>query len=293
MRKIRKAVFPVAGYGTRMLPATKAIPKEMITLVDKPLIQYAVEEAVNSGIEQIIFVSGRSKKPLEDHFDYNTELNQILKNSGKDKIYEDMKRISEMADVVYVRQKQMLGLGHAILCAKDIVGDEPFAVFLPDDILFAKEKPVMAQLIEQYEKVGSSVVSLMRVPTAQTSKYGIVVVGSSADSRFHKLVDMVEKPKENPPSNLAIVGRYVLSPDVMENLKSTKPDKGGEIQLTSALQKAAQSNSVYGYEFEGRRFDCGDKIGLLEATMHFAATNPELAGEYKRIVQEVNKEFGV
>ncbi|MDR2883481.1 MAG: UTP--glucose-1-phosphate uridylyltransferase GalU [Deferribacteraceae bacterium] len=281
--KIKKAVFPVAGYGTRLLPATKAIPKEMLTLIDKPLIQYAVEEAIDSGIEQIIFITGRTKKALEDHFDINFELNKILWESGRTKLYEDMKRISEMVDVIYVRQKEQLGLGHAIACAKDIIRDEPFAVILPDDIILSKE-PVMAQLIRQYERVNGSVISLMPIEDYAAHKYGIVEVDSRLDDRLYKLSNMVEKPKDTPPSNLAIIGRYILTPDILPVLEELRPARGGEIQLTDALRALAKAGSVYGYEFEGQRFDCGDRVGLLEATINFAANNDELRPHLKEII---------
>ncbi len=284
--KIKKAVFPVAGYGTRMLPATKAIPKEMITLIDKPLIQYAVEEAIDSGIEQIIFVTGRTKKALEDHFDINVELNKILWESGRTKLYEDMKRISEMVDVIYVRQKEQLGLGHAILCAKEIVKNEPFAVILPDDIILSKE-PATAQLIRQYERVNGNVVSLMPINAQYAHRYGIVNIDSRLDDRLYKLSDMVEKPKDTPMSELAIIGRYILTPDIIGILEKTRPESGHEIQLTDALRTSAKKGQVFGYEFEGERFDCGDRIGLLEATLSFAANNPELAPELKRIVNDM------
>jgi UTP--glucose-1-phosphate uridylyltransferase len=281
--KIRTAVFPVAGFGTRMLPATKAIPKEMITLVDKPLIQYAVEEAIDSGIEQIVFVTGRTKRSLEDHFDNNIELNKILWESGRTKLYEDMKRISEMVDVIYVRQKEQLGLGHAILCAKEIIKNEPFAVILPDDIILAKE-PVTAQLIRQHERTGGNVVSLMKVEECYAYKYGIVQVESRLDDKLFKLSDMIEKPKDTPPSELAIIGRYILMPEVLEALKTIKPERLNEIQLTDAIRSEAKRGNVYGYEFTGQRFDCGDKVGLLEATINIAANSPDLAGELKKII---------
>lgn len=284
--KIRKAVFPVAGFGTRMLPATKAIPKEMITLIDKPLIQYAVEEAVNSGIEQMIFITGRTKKALEDHFDINIELGLELEKSGKLALLEDMRRISEMVDVTYVRQKKMLGLGNAILCARDIVRDEPFAVILPDDIILS-EKPVTAQLIDEYAKVKKPVVSLMRVKPEDSYKYGIVEVKETVDDRFYRLGSMVEKPRENPPSDLAIIGRYIITPEVMDALENVTPGVGGEIQLTDALKHVAKYNDVYGYSFTGKRFDCGTKAGLLEATVNFAAANPELREELKSIVADL------
>ena len=214
---IRTAVFPVAGFGTRMLPATKAIPKEMITLIDKPLIQYAVEEVIDAGIERIIFITGRTKKALEDHFDVNVELNSQLELSGKKDILKDMKRISEMVDIIYVRQKYMLGLGNAIMCVKDIVKDEPFAVILPDDIILS-EIPVTKQLMECYDKVERPVISLMPVEKGETSKYGIVEIKENITDRFSRLKDMVEKPEKNPPSNMAIIGRYFLSTDVISGL---------------------------------------------------------------------------
>lgn len=286
--KIKKAVFPVAGYGTRMLPATKAIPKEMLTLVDKPLIQYAVEEAIDAGIEQIIFVTGRTKKSLEDHFDINVELNKILWESGKTKLYEDMKRISEMVDVIYVRQKEQLGLGHAILCAKEIIKNEPFAVILPDDIIQSKV-PVTGQLIRQYERVNGNIVALMPIKEEQAFRYGIVNIESRLDDRLVKLSTMVEKPKDTPPSNMAIIGRYILMPEIIDILETLRPERyGEEIQLTDALRQAAKTGSVYGYEFEGKRFDCGDKVGLLEATLNFAAKSNELRPELKRIISNLD-----
>lgn len=283
MATIKKAVFPVAGFGTRMLPATKAIPKEMITLIDKPLIQYAVEEAIDSGIEQIIFITGRTKKSLEDHFDINVELNTLLEKSGKYELLRDMKRISEMVDIIFVRQKEMLGLGNAILCAKDIVRDEPFAIILPDDIILY-EKPVIAQLIDQYNKVNKPVVALMKVDDDQTHKYGIVKVKENIDGRLIRLGDMVEKPVANAPSNLAIIGRYIITPEVMEVLEQVTPGAGGEIQLTDALKHVALYNDVYGYDFIGRRFDCGTKTGLIEATLNFAIANPALRDEVTKII---------
>lgn len=283
---IKKAVFPVAGFGTRMLPATKAIPKEMITLIDKPLIQYAVEEAIDSGIEQIIFITGRTKKSLEDHFDINVELNGLLEKSGKIELLNHMKRISEMVDIIYVRQKEMLGLGNAILCAKDIVRDEPFAVILPDDIILYK-KPVVAQLVEQYDKTGKPVVALMHVDKNEAYRYGIVKVKEKIDERLMRLGDMVEKPAGDAPSDLAIIGRYIITPDVMSSLMKVLPGSGGEIQLTDALKHIATYNDVYGYEFEGKRFDCGTKTGLIEATLNFAAACEPMRGTLKRIISDL------
>lgn len=284
---IKTAVFPVAGFGTRMLPATKAIPKEMITLIDKPLIQYAVEEAIDAGIERIIFITGRTKKALEDHFDINVELNQQLELAGKTDILKDMKRISEMVDIIYVRQKYMLGLGNAIMCVKDIVQNEPFAVILPDDIILSKT-PVTKQLIECYNKVERPVVSLMPVAKNETSKYGIVEIKEHVDTRLSRLKDMVEKPASNPPSNMAIIGRYILTSEVLSALSKIDKGAGGELQLTDALKYTAKYYDVYGYEFEGKRFDCGTKQGLLEATINFAYADNLLAETLKDTVASLN-----
>ena len=284
---IRTAVFPVAGFGTRMLPATKAIPKEMITLIVKPLIQYAVEEVIDAGIERIIFITGRTKKALEDHFDVNVELNSQLELSGKKDILKDMKRISEMVDIIYVRQKYMLGLGNAIMCVKDIVKDEPFAVILPDDIILS-EIPVTKQLMECYDKVERPVISLMPVEKGETSKYGIVEIKENITDRFSRLKDMVEKPEKNPPSNMAIIGRYILTPEVISALSKIEKGAGGELQLTDALKYTATYHDVYGYEFEGKRFDCGTKEGLLEATVNFAASNEKLKSVLKDAVSALN-----
>ena len=285
--KIKTAVFPVAGFGTRMLPATKAIPKEMITLIDKPLIQYAVEEAIDAGIERIIFITGRTKKALEDHFDVNVELNNQLEASGKIDILKDMKRISEMVDIIYVRQKYMLGLGNAIMCVKDIVRDEPFAVILPDDIILSKT-PVTKQLMECYDKVERPIISLMPVAKNETSKYGIVEIKEKITDRFSRLKDMVEKPASNPPSNMAIIGRYILTPEVVGALSKIEKGVCGELQLTDALRYTATYHDVYGYEFEGKRFDCGTKTGLLEATINFAADNEKLNVVLKETISSLN-----
>lgn len=273
--KVRTAVFPVAGMGTRLLPATKSIPKEMVTLIDKPLIQYAVEEVIAAGIDRIIFVSSRSKRALEDHFDRSPELELTLKEAKKMAILEEVDRISELCDITYVRQKTPHGLGHAVLCAREVVGREPFAVILPDDIIMSKV-PATAQLVEQFNKTGKSVVSLMEVPDADTSKYGIVVPGDKLDDRLMKLEGMVEKPKNNPPSNMAIIGRYILTPDVMDALENTSRGEGGEIQLTDAILQVAHNQGVYGYRFEGKRFDCGNKFGLFEASVNFALERSDM-----------------
>lgn len=273
--RVRTAVFPVAGLGTRLLPATKSIPKEMVTLIDKPLIQYAVEEVIAAGIERVIFVSARSKRALEDHFDNSPELEYQLEAGGKMKVLEEMKRISEMCDITYVRQKNPNGLGHAVLCAKEAVGNEPFAVILPDDIIMSKV-PVTAQLVEQFNRTRKSVISLMQVPDEDTSKYGIVVPGERVDDRLMRLEGMVEKPKKNPPSNLAIIGRYILTSEVMDALQVIPRGAGGEIQLTDAILEVAKSSRVYGYHFEGKRFDCGNKFGLFEAAVNFALDRDDM-----------------
>jgi len=284
--RLKRAVFPVAGFGTRMLPATKAIPKEMITLIDKPLIQYAVEEAIDSGIEQIIFVTGRTKKALEDHFDINIELNNELAKSGNQKMLAEMKKISEMINLVYVRQKEMLGLGNAILCVKDIVKDDPFVVILPDDIILSKQ-PVVSQLIEKFEQYNSPIISTMNVDTAHTNKYGIIKVKESIDDRLSLLDSLVEKPKSNPPSNEAIIGRYVLTSEVMTALEEISTGANSELQLTDALNHVAKHSNVYGYKFEGKRFDCGTCSGLLEATINFANSRADLQSDLKRIIMNL------
>lgn len=284
MKKVRKAVIPVAGFGTRMLPASKAIPKEMITLIDKPLIQYAVEEAVNAGIETIIFVTSKHKKSIEDHFDRNFDLEEALKKGGKEKELEKIIELSNCCEIVTVRQKEQRGLGDAVYCAKNIVGDEPFAVILPDDVMLSKE-PVIGQLIENYEKVGGSVIALQEVLPEDASKYGIVSVKDKVEDRLFLLDDMVEKPKENPPSNYAIIGRYVLDPKLMTNIGETEPGALGEIQLTDAIKKEALLGNVYGYLFKGERFDCGNVKGYLEAIINFALERDDLKDYFVEIIK--------
>lgn len=288
--KVRTAVFPVAGLGTRLLPATKAMPKEMVTLIDRPLIQYAVQEVIDAGIERVVFVSARSKRALEDHFDRTPELEYQLEDSGKLEVLEDMRRLSFMCDITYVRQKEPLGLGHAVLCAKDVVGKEPFAVILPDDIIMSK-KPVTAQLIDNYNKTGRSVVSLMEVPDEDTSKYGIVKLGGEEDKGLYKLDGMVEKPKSNPPSNMAIIGRYILTPEIMESLERTQAGAGGEIQLTDAILEVAKAQGVYGYLFEGERFDCGNMHGLFEAVVHFALERDDMREHAINVLKGAVKKY--
>jgi len=279
---IRKAVFPAAGLGTRFLPATKAQPKEMLPLVDKPLIQYVVEEAVASGILHIVIVTGRGKNAIEDHFDVSYELEKTLERRGKTQLLEGVRAISDMIDVCYVRQKEALGLGHAILQARHIIGDEPFAVFLGDDIIDSRV-PCMRQMIDAYERCqGGALVAIQEVERRDVSSYGIARVNRS-DGRFHYVDEVVEKPPvDRAPSNLAIIGRYVLPPAIFGILEKTAPDANGEIQLTNGLKQLLGTPGVYGYQFEGKRFDAGDKLGFLKATVEFALKNPEFGEEFRK-----------
>jgi UTP--glucose-1-phosphate uridylyltransferase len=283
--QVKKAVFPVAGLGTRFLPATKASPKEMLPLIDKPLVQYVVEEAVASGIEQILFVTGRGKRSLEDHFDLSIELEAHLYDKGKDVELSQVRDISEMVDIFYVRQKQALGLGHAILCAKDFINNEPFAVLLGDDIIDA-ETPCLAQLIEVYRKYQGPVVALEQVPMENISSYGCVKATNISD-RVYEVTDMVEKPKrEDAPSDLAIIGRYVLTPDIFPILEKQTPGKGGEIQLTDALLHLSKEKAIYGCRFSGIRHDCGDKLGFLKATVDMALKRDEFSLEFEAFLRQ-------
>lgn len=286
--RVKKAVFPVAGLGTRFLPATKASPKEMLPLIDKPLVQYVVEEAVASGIEQILFVTGRGKRALEDHFDIAFELESLLSDKGKEAELSQVREIAEMVDIFYVRQKQALGLGHAILCAKDFVGNEPFAVLLGDDIIDA-EKPCLLQLLEVYNKYRGSVLALEQVPRQNISAYGCVKANRITE-RIFEVTDMVEKPKpEVAPSDLAIIGRYVLSPEIFPILATQAPGKGGEIQLTDAILSLSSSQAIYGCQFTGIRHDCGDKLGFLKATVDMALKREEFNGEFRKyLLQRLN-----
>ena len=284
MTIVRKAVFPAAGLGTRFLPATKAQPKEMLPLVDKPTIQYAVEEAVASGISQIIIVTGRGKRAIEDHFDAAFELEYYLSDRKKFDELAQIKTISEMAEVSYVRQKEPLGLGHAILCARALVGDEPFAVFLGDDIIGPPGTglpPCMKQLLDVYEKYDGPVIAVERVPRERIQQYG-VIAGTPRGGNVWEITDLVEKPKaEEAPSDLAIIGRYLLTPDVFAILAATAPDARGEIQLTDALRALRRQRPLYAVEFEGKRYDTGDKLGFLKATVEFALARPDLAAEFR------------
>ncbi|MBI1920733.1 MAG: UTP--glucose-1-phosphate uridylyltransferase GalU [Geobacter sp.] len=283
--QVKKAIFPVAGLGTRFLPATKASPKEMLPLIDKPLVQYVVEEAVASGIEQILFVTGRGKRAIEDHFDISFELETLLQEKGKDQTLREMREISEMVNFFYVRQKQAMGLGHAILCARDFVGDEPFAVLLGDDIIDAG-KPCLGQLLEVYERYHGPVLALEMVSPEQISSYGCVRANHISE-RIYEITDLVEKPKkEEAPSNLAIIGRYVLTPDIFPILAQQKPGKGGEIQLTDAILKLSKKEAIYGCRFEGIRHDCGDKLGFLKATVDMALKREEFNQEFEDYLRE-------
>jgi UTP--glucose-1-phosphate uridylyltransferase len=283
--KVRKAVFPAAGLGTRFLPATKAIPKEMLPLVDKPLIQYGVEEAIHSGAQDIIIVTGRGKSSIEDHFDISFELEQLLESKGKTELLSIARSISEMANVSYIRQKQALGLGHAVLRAKDLVGNEPFSVVLSDDIV-ASEIPCVRQLLDIYEFYNAPVLALMEVPNEQILAYGAVdaepVPHNGKEGRLYRIHNMVEKPKPaEAPSNLAIIGRYVLTPDIFHSIESIEPGSGGEIQLTDAMKHLLRSRPIYGYKFEGKRFDAGDKMGFLKATVEFALARHDYGSAFR------------
>lgn len=289
--KVRKAVFPAAGLGTRFLPATKAQPKEMLPLVDKPLIQYGVEEAIQSRIQNIIVVTGRGKSSIEDHFDVNFEMEHLLESKKKADLLKLVRDISDMIDVCYVRQKEALGLGHAVLRASDLVGREPFAVVLSDDVIDA-EIPCLRQLLDIHEFFGASVVALMEVPKDQISAYGVVdaepVDHNGARDRLFRVRNMVEKPKaDDAPSNLAIIGRYILVPEIFDSIQAIPPGAGGEIQLTDALKHLLRNRPIYGYKFEGKRYDAGDKLGFLKATVEFALRRNDLGGPFREYLKSL------
>ena len=278
--KIRKAVIPAAGLGTRVLPATKAIPKEMLPLADKPTIQYIIEEAVASGIEHVIIVTSRTKRAIEDHFDESPELNATLARKGDRKRLDMLARIENMAQISFTRQPSPRGLGHAILMAKDLVGDEPFGVLLGDDLVVNPEKPCLRQLMDVHEQDGGCVIAAMRVPHEQTRLYGVFDLEPSREAagRLHRVRDLVEKPKpEEAPSDLAVIGRYVLTPDIFAALEQTPAGSGGEIQLTDGIRALRDSEPVYAYEFEGKRYDTGDPVGYLTTSLAFALDRPDLA----------------
>jgi UTP--glucose-1-phosphate uridylyltransferase len=290
--RVRKAVFPVAGHGTRFLPATKASPKEMLALIDKPLVQYVVEEAVASGIEQVLFVTGRNKRAIEDHFDISFELEAVLKEKNKDCMLREVREIAEMVDIFYCRQKEAMGLGHAILCARDFIGDEPFAVLLGDDIIDAGT-PCLAQMIDCFNTTNAPVVALERVPLEEISSYGCVSA-VAVDERTYEITDLVEKPMaEDAPSDLAIIGRYILTPDIFPILQQQRPGKGGEIQITDALLSLLGKNRIFGYRFDGTRYDCGDKLGFLMATVEMALRRPEFNGKLRAFLERLLTEAPV
>ncbi len=289
--RVRKAVFPAAGLGTRFLPATKAMPKEMLPLVDKPLIQYGVEEAMHSGVQNIIIVTGRGKSAIEDHFDVSFELEHLLESRSKKDLLATVRNVSDMIDVSYVRQKEALGLGHAVLRARELVGPEPFAVILSDDIIDS-EVPALRQLLDVYEFYGASVVALMEVPKDAISAYGVVdaepVAHNGTKNRLYRIRNLVEKPKASEaPSNLAIIGRYVLTPEIFASIDSVEPGSGGEIQLTDALKHLLRNRPIYGYRFEGTRYDAGDKLGFLKATTEFALKRTDLGDQYREYLQSL------
>ena len=281
--RVRKAVFPAAGWGTRFLPATKAQPKEMLPLVDKPIIQYAVEEAVAAGIEQVIIVTSSQKRAIEDHFDLSFELEALLEEKGDIEMLRQVRHISDLAQVAYVRQKEQLGLGHAVLMAKDLIGHEPFAVILPDDVVIG-DRPCIGQLIHAYHQTHGSVVAVMEVPPSETQRYDDPL----DHGRLHRVTRLVEKPApEDAPSNLAIIGRYVLTPKIFDKLEQTPRGSGGEIQLTDAIAELMEEQAVYGYEFEGVRYDAGTTMGWLKASVELALQRPELEGEFRAYLKEL------
>ncbi len=286
MPKIRKAVFPAAGLGTRFLPATKAQPKEMLPLVDKPIIQYVIEEAVASGLTNIIIVTGRGKNAIEDHFDVSYELERLLQERGKTELLEQVRAVSNMINVSYVRQGETLGLGHAVLMAKDLIGDEPFAVMLGDDIIDSAV-PCMRQMIDVFDAHGGPVIAVQQVPKAEISAYGVIDgTPEGASGRVYRVRDMVEKPKPGEaPSDLAIIGRYILTPDIFAALETTPRDALGEIQLTNGLRALKEKRPLFGYRFEGVRHDAGNKLGFLKATVEFALKRPDLGGSFREYLR--------
>lgn len=284
--KVRKAIIPAAGLGTRFLPATKAQPKEMLPIVDKPTIQYIIEEAVASGIEEILIITGRNKRAIEDHFDKSVELELELEAKKKDKLLKIVRDITNMVNIHYIRQKEPKGLGHAISCAKSFVGNEPFAVMLGDDVVDSKV-PCLKQLIDCYNEYKTTILGVQEVEETQVSKYGILNVKNIED-RVYKVKDLVEKPNINEaPSNIAILGRYIITPEIFEILENTPADKRGEIQLTDALKELSKHQAIYAYSFEGRRYDVGDKMGFLQATVEFALKRPELRKQFMEYLQKL------
>lgn len=287
--KIKKAIIPAAGLGTRFLPATKAQPKEMLPIVDKPTIQFIVEEAVKSGIEEILIVTGRNKRAIEDHFDKSVELELELKKKGKENLLNLVEDISNMVDIHYIRQKEPKGLGHAIYCARTFVGNEPFAVMLGDDVIDAKE-PVLKQMMDVYEKFNCSILGVQKVPEDDVDKYGIIDA-SSIEKGIYKVNNLVEKPqKKDAPSRMGILGRYIITPRIFEILEDTRPGAGGEIQLTDALKELLNYEVIYAYNFEGRRYDVGDKLGYLIATVEYALKRDDLKQEFGKYLTDLMKD---
>jgi len=290
--KVRKAVIPAAGLGTRFLPATKAQPKEMLPIVDKPTLQYIVEEAIESGIEEILIIIGRNKSSIENHFDRSVELELELEKSGKFDLLEEVRRISDMANIHYVRQKEPKGLGHAIHCAKSFIGNEPFAVLLGDDIVHNGDMPCLKQLIKTYDKYKTTILGVQEVSDADVSKYGIVD-GKMIEDNIYTVNDLIEKPSiEDAPSNVAILGRYVINPEIFDILEHVKPGKGGEIQLTDGLKELAKREAMCAYIFEGKRYDVGNKLGFLEATVEFALRRDDLRDDFIEYLRGVVKNLG-
>lgn len=286
--RIRKAVFPVAGLGTRFLPATKAVPKEALPIVDKPLIQYAVEEAVAAGIDQLIFITGRNKRSIPDHFDMAYELEAELEAAGKTEQLEQVRKITpEGVTCIYLRQRKALGLGHAVLCAEPVVGDEPFAVILADDLIDGRDTPCLSQMTGVFESSGSGVIAVEQVPPERISSYG-VISGEPSGDRLWTLTGIVEKPPaDEAPSDLGVVGRYILTPAIFDHLRETAAGAGGEIQLTDALALQLQNETVQAYQFEGQRYDCGSKIGYLQATVEYALRREDLGEEFKEWLRQL------
>ncbi|WP_300623655.1 UTP--glucose-1-phosphate uridylyltransferase GalU [uncultured Megasphaera sp.] len=287
MKKIRKAVIPAAGFGTRFLPATKATPKEMLPIVDKPTIQYIVEEALQSGIEEILIISGHAKRAIEDHFDTNPGLEMHLESHGQESLLKMVRSISEI-NIHYIRQKHMRGLGDAILCARSFIDDEPFAVLLGDDVVYNETNPALRQMIDIYNDLGATILGCQEVPLEKVSSYGIVAGVPVEGKNVLRVTNMIEKPSvEEAPSRTAVLGRYIITPDVFEVLARTEPGKGGEIQLTDAIQTMASREAVYAYCFEGKRYDVGDKLGFLKATVEYALRRPDLGEPFRQYLKDL------
>jgi UTP--glucose-1-phosphate uridylyltransferase len=289
--KVRKAVFPAAGHGTRFLPATKAMPKEMLPLVDKPLIQYGVEEAIHSGIRNMVIVTGRGKQAIEDHFDVSFELESVLEKRNRRDLLDAVRKVTDLIDVAYVRQKEALGLGHAVLRAKEMIGPEPFAVVLSDDVIDAAV-PCLRQLLDVYDFYGTSVLALMEVPKDKISSYGVVeaepVDHKTGGGKLYRIRNLVEKPSAaDAPSNLAIIGRYILTPEIFGSIEKIEPGRGGEIQLTDALKHLLRSRPIYGLQFEGTRYDAGEKLGFLQATVEFALKRHDLGEAFREYLKSL------